>query len=49
VEKVGSEVEVLATVREHPVMVRQDKIIATSFHPELTGDSRIHQMLLDMV
>jgi 5'-phosphate synthase pdxT subunit len=49
VEKVGSEVEVLATVADHPVMVRQDKIIATSFHPELTGDSRIHQMLLDMV
>ena len=49
VEKVGSDVEVLATVEEHPVMVRQGRIIATSFHPELTGDSRIHRMLLDMI
>jgi 5'-phosphate synthase pdxT subunit len=49
VEKVGSDVEVLASVAEHPVMVRQDNIIATSFHPELTGDTRIHQVLLDMV
>jgi 5'-phosphate synthase pdxT subunit len=49
VEKVGSDVEVLASVAEHPVMVRQDNIIATSFHPELTRDTRIHRMLLDMV
>jgi len=47
IEKVGSEVEVLSTVDDHPVMVRQDNILATSFHPELTGDGRIHQMLLD--
>ncbi len=49
VEKVGSEVEVLAEVDEHPVMVRQGNILATSFHPELTGDNRIHQMLLEMI
>jgi 5'-phosphate synthase pdxT subunit len=49
VEKVGSDVDVLASVAEHPVMVRQEKILATSFHPELTGDTRIHQMFLDMV
>jgi 5'-phosphate synthase pdxT subunit len=49
VEKVGSEVEVLASVGEHPVMVRQDRLLATSFHPELTGDGRIHQMLLDLI
>jgi 5'-phosphate synthase pdxT subunit len=48
VEKVGSEVEVLADVDEHPVMVRQGSILATSFHPELTGDARIHRMLLEM-
>ncbi|HSM44689.1 MAG TPA: pyridoxal 5'-phosphate synthase glutaminase subunit PdxT, partial [Acidimicrobiia bacterium] len=34
---------------DHPVMVRQGRILATSFHPELTGDSRIHQMLLDLI
>ena len=49
VEKVGSEVEVLASVGEHPVMVRQDRLLATSFHPELTGDGRIHQMLLELI
>jgi 5'-phosphate synthase pdxT subunit len=49
VDKVGSEVEVLATIDDHPVMVRQDHIMATSFHPELTGDSRIHEMLLKTI
>ena len=49
VEKVGSEVEIMATVGEHPVMVRQDRILAASFHPELTGDGRIHRMLLDLI
>jgi len=49
IEKVGSEVEVLAAIGEHPVMVRQGKLLATSFHPELTGDGRIHQMLVDMI
>jgi 5'-phosphate synthase pdxT subunit len=49
VEKVGGEVEVLASVEGHPVMVRQGSIIGTSFHPELTGDDRIHRMLIDMI
>lgn len=49
IEKVGSEVEVLASIDDHPVMVRQNRILATSFHPELTGDGRIHQMLLDLI
>ncbi len=49
VEKVGAEVEVLATVDDHPVMVRQGAILASSFHPELTGDARIHRMLLESI
>ncbi|HEU5114026.1 MAG TPA: pyridoxal 5'-phosphate synthase glutaminase subunit PdxT [Acidimicrobiia bacterium] len=49
VEKVGADVQVLADIDEHPVMVRQGNILATSFHPELTGDGRIHQLLLDLV
>lgn len=49
IEKVGSEVEVLSEVDDHPVMVRQGRILATSFHPELTGDGRIHRMLLDLI
>lgn len=48
IEKHGTDVEVLATVDDHPVMVRQDNILATSFHPELTGDSRIHELLVSM-
>jgi 5'-phosphate synthase pdxT subunit len=49
VEKVGSEVEVLASVADHPVMVRQETILASSFHPELTGDGRAHRLLLDLI
>lgn len=49
IEKVGSDVEILSEVDEHPVMVRQGPILATSFHPELTGDGRIHEMLLDSI
>ena len=49
VAKVGDQVEVLATVEGHPVMVRQGPIMASSFHPELTGDDRIHRMFLDLI
>jgi len=49
VEKTGSGVEVLASVDEHPVMVRQGHIYAASFHPELTDDDRVHRMFLDRV
>ncbi len=47
IEKVGAGVEVLARSGDHPVMVRQGNIVATSFHPELTGDTRVHRLLLD--
>lgn len=46
VEKVGADVEVLAEVDEHPVLVRQDHILAASFHPELTGDLRLHEVFV---
>lgn len=49
IAEVGPGVNVLARWGDHPVMVRQDRILATSFHPELTGDGRIHAMLVDMV
>ncbi|MDC0034785.1 pyridoxal 5'-phosphate synthase glutaminase subunit PdxT [Chloroflexi bacterium] len=49
VTKVGSEVEILAEVDEgKPVAVRQDRILATSFHPELTEDSRMHSMFANI-
>ena len=48
VESVGSGVEVLATY-EHAVAVRQGPLLATSFHPELTGDNRIHRYFIESV
>ncbi|MEU7431619.1 pyridoxal 5'-phosphate synthase glutaminase subunit PdxT [Streptomyces sioyaensis] len=49
VESVGGEVEVLATYDGHTVAVRQGNVLATSFHPELTGDHRVHALFVDMV
>ena len=49
VERVGPNVEVLAEVSGHPVAVRQGSILATSFHPELTGDNRVHRFFVDVV
>ncbi|MFF3494034.1 pyridoxal 5'-phosphate synthase glutaminase subunit PdxT [Streptomyces sp. NPDC002795] len=49
VESVGAEVEVLAEYEGHIVAVRQGDALATSFHPELTGDHRIHALFVDMV
>jgi pyridoxal 5'-phosphate synthase pdxT subunit len=44
----GPEVEVLASVEDHPVAIRQGNMLAVSFHPELSGDDRLHAMLLAM-
>ncbi|WP_418956011.1 pyridoxal 5'-phosphate synthase glutaminase subunit PdxT [Streptomyces tritici] len=49
VESVGGAVEVLAEHDGHIVAVRQGKALATSFHPELTGDHRMHGLFVDMV
>ena len=58
VESAGSDVEVLARVPEAEeageaagriVAVRQGHVLATSFHPELTGDGRVHRLFVDMV
>jgi len=46
---VGEGVEVLATEGKDPVAVRQGKAMATTFHPELSGDSRVHQAFLELV
>ncbi len=45
----GPEVEVLAEVEGHPVAVRQGSVLAVSFHPELTGETRLHELLLAAV
>jgi pyridoxal 5'-phosphate synthase pdxT subunit len=44
----GPGVEILSRVEEHPVAIRQGNILAVSFHPELSGDDRLHAMLLAM-
>jgi 5'-phosphate synthase pdxT subunit len=49
VEKIGPAIEVLASVDSHPVAVRSKTALATSFHPELTGDNRIHRYFIEQV
>ncbi|MDZ7677830.1 MAG: pyridoxal 5'-phosphate synthase glutaminase subunit PdxT [Acidimicrobiales bacterium] len=49
VDRVGPDVEVLATVDDAPVLCRQGCVIVSSFHPELSDDLRIHQLLLSAV
>ena len=46
---VGKEVEVLATFKDDPIMVKQERLMATVFHPELTEDTRIHRYFLENV
>ncbi|GGZ01980.1 pyridoxal 5'-phosphate synthase glutaminase subunit PdxT [Streptomyces nitrosporeus] len=49
VESVGAGADVLAVYGGHAVAVRQANALATSFHPELTGDHRMHGLFVDMV
>lgn len=49
IEDAGPEVEVLAEVEGHPVLARQGRILVAAFHPELTDDSRIHELFLNQV
>ena len=49
VERVGKGVQVLASVDKHPVAVRSQTLLATSFHPEITGDHRIHRYFIEEV
>ncbi|WP_150460784.1 pyridoxal 5'-phosphate synthase glutaminase subunit PdxT [Nesterenkonia ebinurensis] len=47
-EVTGSGVEVLAEAAGHPVAVQQGRILAASFHPELTADHRLHQLFVQL-
>lgn len=49
VEKVSDSVQILASVDSHPVAVRSKTALATSFHPELSGDDRIHRYFIEQV
>jgi 5'-phosphate synthase pdxT subunit len=47
---VGPDIEVLATDPDgRPVAVRQGRVLATAFHPELTGDRRLHRLLVELI
>jgi 5'-phosphate synthase pdxT subunit len=48
IEEAGSNVAVLAMHDGRPVVVRQGRVILASFHPELTGDDRLHRLALDL-
>jgi len=49
VEQVGPGVEVLASVDGHPVLCRQGPVLVSAFHPELTGDRRLHELFLTLI
>ncbi len=49
VERAGDDVEVLASIDGKPVLVRQRHMLASTFHPEMTGDNRVHSMFVEMV
>ena len=48
IESHGEGVEVLARVDGHPVVIREGRVLACAFHPELTEDSRLHALLMAM-
>ncbi len=48
VERVGDGVEVLAAVDGQPVLCRQGRVVVAAFHPEMSGDDRIHGRFLDL-
>ncbi len=47
--EVGPDVEVLAEVDGHPVLARDGRLLVAAFHPELTDDTRIHELFLNQV
>lgn len=49
VEDVGEDVQVLAELDGEPVLLRDGRYLIASFHPELTGDTRVHELFLDLV
>jgi 5'-phosphate synthase pdxT subunit len=49
IEGVGPEVKVLARHDGDPVLVRQGNLLASTFHPEMTGDNRVHELFLEML
>lgn len=49
IETVADDVEVLAEVDGRPVLVRQGRLLASTFHPEMTPDARLHEMFVQLI
>jgi pyridoxal 5'-phosphate synthase pdxT subunit len=49
IEDAGPNVEVLAAIDGHPVLAREGRVLVAAFHPELTDDTRIHELFLNQV
>jgi 5'-phosphate synthase pdxT subunit len=49
ISRIGPGIETLATRDGSPTLVRQGRLLAATFHPELTADTRVHQLFLDIV
>ena len=48
IERVGDQVEVLGSINDEPVLVRQGNVFAASFHPELSNDARLHEYFVSI-
>jgi len=48
IERVGDDVEVLGSIKDEPVLVRQGNVLAASFHPELSNDARLHEYFVSI-
>jgi pyridoxal 5'-phosphate synthase pdxT subunit len=49
IERLGAGVEVIATEGDDPVVVRQGRVMVSTFHPELSNDTRIHRLFLESI
>jgi 5'-phosphate synthase pdxT subunit len=49
IEKIGEGVEILAELEGRPVLVRQGRVLAATFHPELTDDPTVHQYFITLI
>ncbi len=49
IKEIGKNVEILAKQNGNPVLIKEDSILVSTFHPELTEDTRIHKMFLEMI
>jgi 5'-phosphate synthase pdxT subunit len=49
IETWSDDVDVLARVDDHPVVIRQGRVLACAFHPELTEDQRVHALFMAMI